>query len=192
MNGYNDFGFPLRRILIDSIPSRVSLTWHLKKENNFNLDCIGELLRYDTLSYDLSPTQMTQFCFKQILFLAGNVSILNIHFAKWFYKYYSTMFHLIHSAVFINMVILIFISTPTPFHFLIASCVVVNPRECGLAHEDFLTLPVEMGENLMSRIPHQGRAPFLIVQIESGHHQYGRVINGTQLKITCILAFEVY
>ena len=36
----------------------------------------------------------------------------------------------------------------------------------------------------MSRIPHQGRAPFLIVQIESGHHQYGRVINGTQLKIT--------
>jgi hypothetical protein len=42
----------------------------------------------------------------------------------------------------------------------------------------------------MSRIPHQGRAPFLIVQVESGHHQYGRVINGTQLKHVLALAFQ--
>ena len=71
--------------------------------------------------------------------------------------------------------LLAFSSTPIPFSYCILCCCKSTWMWICSWRLPFLTLPVEMGENLMSRIPHQGRAPFLIVQVESGHHQYGRV-----------------
>ena len=186
---------------------------------------VGELLRYDTFSYDLSPTQMTQFFFKQFYSWPGtfqswvfilrndftNITqprftwfILNMtimkrlnKFPEWsdsqradrndnrdalkritfcsLYKYGYTHLHLS--------------SYPIQFSFCILCCKSTWMWICSRGLP-FLALPVEMAENLMSRIPHQGRAPFLIVQVESGHHQYGRVINGTQLKHVLALAFQ--